>query len=101
MLLRTRSYKIMKRLLAAALALALGAYSVPASATLLSSSTMSLTIGAKTYASTRSLDGLNNGNPTQETATLNTAFGTSFIYLDKSDAASSPGIGGIQFTIGA
>lgn len=74
----------------------------PASAGLLSTSTMSLTINGTTYTPTSSVDGVNNGNPTAETANLNTALGTvGFIYLDKSDDASSAGIGGIKFTITA
>ena len=84
-----------------ALALASTANVAPASATLLSTSTMSLTINGTTYQPISSIDGLNNGSPTQETANLNTAFGTSFGYLDKSDDNASAGIGGIKLTVTA
>jgi hypothetical protein len=94
----------MRNLLIAGVALAaLTGFVVPASATLSSTSTMSLTINGTTYNPTSSIDGLNNGNPTAETANLNTAFGTSFSYLDTSDsAASTTGIGGgITFVVTA
>jgi hypothetical protein len=92
----------MRDLLFAGVALAtLAGFGAPASATLLSTSTMSLTINGTLYTPTSSLDGINNGNPTQETANLNAAFGTSFVYLDKSDDASGAGIGGITFTVTA
>jgi hypothetical protein len=94
----------MRNLLIAGVALAaLTGFVAPASAALLSTSTMSLTINGTTYNPISSIDGLNNGNPTAETATLNTAFGTSFSYLDTSDStASATGIGGgITFTVTA
>lgn len=92
----------MRNLLIAGVALAaLTGYMAPASATLSSTSDMSLTIGTTTYHPTSSIDGVNNGNPTQETANLNAAFNTNFVYLDKSDDVSSAGIGGIKFTVTA
>jgi hypothetical protein len=92
----------MRNLLLAGVAFAAFAGIVaPASAALLSTSTMSLTINGTVYTPTNSVDGLNNGNPTAETSNLNTAFGTNFTYLDKSDDSSSAGIGGIVFTVTA
>jgi len=64
-------------------------------------SDMSLTIGATTYAPTLCANGVNNGNPTQETANLNTAFGTAgFVYLDEKDAAGQT-LSGISFVVTA
>jgi PEP-CTERM motif len=91
----------MKKLLLAGLALACVSALAPASAALLSSSTMSLTIDGTTYNPIDSIDGINNGSFAVETANLNTAFGSSFVYLDKSDDVSSSGIGGITFTVTA
>jgi hypothetical protein len=92
----------MRNLLITGVALAaLTGFVAPASAGLLSTSTMSLTINGTTYNPISSIDGVNNGNPAAETVNLNTAFVTSFVYLDTSDSASSAGIGGIVFTVTA
>ena len=62
---------------------------------------MSLTIAATPYAPTICADNVANGNPTAETANLNTTFGTTgFVYLDKTDAAGQT-LNGIAFTITA
>jgi PEP-CTERM motif-containing protein len=53
-----------------------------------SASDLNLTIGATTYTPTTCANGVNNGNPTQETANLNTAFGTAFSYLAKTGDVS-------------
>lgn len=67
-----------------------------------STTDVSLTIGSTTYHPASCADSVNNGNPTEETANLNSAFGTSFVYLDKSDDAGTPtGLGGITFTVTA
>ncbi len=64
---------------------------------------VTLTIGSTTYTPSACADGIAQGSgPTQETANINAALGTSFVYLDKSDDASNPtGLGGIQFTVTA
>jgi hypothetical protein len=95
----------MRNFLIAGVALAaLTGFIAPASAGLLSTSTMSLTINGTIYNPISSIDGVNNGNPTAETANLNTALNTTgFVYLDTSDStASTTGIGGgITFTVTA
>jgi hypothetical protein len=71
-----------------------------AHATLCAPSDLSLTIGSTTYAPTACRDAINNGNPTQETANLNAAFGTAFSYLDKSDDVGQI-YQGLSFTVTA
>lgn len=74
--------------------------SVQASATV-SPSDLTLTIGSTVYAPTEAVSPVDNGSPTQETAGLNTALGTSLGFLAKSDNAN-PGSGtyqGITFTV--
>lgn len=62
---------------------------------------VSLIIGATTYSPTFCADSINNGNPTQEAANLNTALGTTgFVYLDKTDASGQT-LSGINFTVTA
>jgi hypothetical protein len=91
----------MRNFLIAGVALAaLTGFVAPASAG--STSTMSLTINGTTYNPTNSIDGVNNGDPTQETANLNTRLNTTgFVYLDTSSSAAGTGIGGIVFTVTA
>lgn len=72
----------------------------PAGATV-SISDLNLTIGSTVYAPVEAIPSVGNGNPTQETATLNTALGTNLSFLAKSDDAN-PGSGtyqGIRFTV--
>lgn len=65
-------------------------------------SDMSLTIGSTHYAPTACAIGLDQGNPTDETTSLNSAFSSSFVYLDTSSSpASSTGLSGITFTVTA
>jgi hypothetical protein len=61
---------------------------------------LSLTIGSTTYTSTGCANGVNNGNPTQETANLNAAFSTTFSYLDKTDDNAQV-FQGLLFTVTA
>jgi hypothetical protein len=74
----------------------------PAQATICAFSDVSLTIASTTYTPSKCGDSVNNGDPTQETANMNTSLGTTgFVYLDKSDDASGAGIGGITFVVTA
>ncbi|HET7881557.1 MAG TPA: PEP-CTERM sorting domain-containing protein [Acetobacteraceae bacterium] len=59
-----------------------------ASAALCSPSDLSFTIAGTLYTPTSCVSALNNGSPSAETTNLNTAFGTSFSYLDKYDSQS-------------
>ncbi len=61
---------------------------------------VSLTIAATTYSPTTCANNVNNGNPTQETANLNTAFHTNFVYLDKTGDTGKK-FSGIDFTVTA
>jgi hypothetical protein len=61
---------------------------------------ISLAISGTTYFATACREPIANGNPTQETARLNTAFGTNFAYFDKTGEASATGLG-ITFTVTA
>ena len=66
---------------------------------------MSLTSGSNTYAAATNCSGIGSANQSgaSETTALNTAFqgaGAAFVYLAKTDeASSSTGIGGITFTL--
>jgi hypothetical protein len=66
-------------------------------------SDVSLTIDGTVYSPSACRDGISNGGgPGAETGSLNTAFGTSFVYLDKSDDAGTPvGLGGVTFAVTA
>lgn len=87
--------------LATALATSLGAGGAAAAPCF--NSAVSLTIGGTTYTPTSCADGIDQGGgPLAETASLNTAFGTNFTYLDSSDGAGSPmGLGGVRFEVTA
>lgn len=69
-----------------------------ASATVCSTSDINLTIGSTLYTPGSCADNVSNGNPTQETTNLNTAFGTSFTFLAKDDGTSAT-VDGIQYTV--
>lgn len=63
---------------------------------------ISLTIGSTSFYASTCQDNINNGNPTQETVTLNTAFGTSFSLLDSTSGnTAGQGLGGITFSVTA
>lgn len=64
---------------------------------------VSLTIGATVHAPSACADGISQGGgPTAETGSLNAAFGTAFVYLDKSTDAGTPGgLGGVTFQVTA
>lgn len=64
---------------------------------------VSLTIGATVYSPSACADGISQGGgPIAETGSLNTAFGTSFVYLDKSTDPGTPaGLGGVTFVVTA
>src|SRR5438445_359731 len=66
-------------------------------------SDVTLTIDGTLYLPTSCADGVaQGGGPTTETNALNTALGTSFVYLDKSDDAGTPtGLGGVTFEVTA
>jgi hypothetical protein len=62
----------------------------------------SLTIASTTYYASACKDSINNGSPTQETVTLNTAFDTSFKLLDSTSGNTfNQGLGGITFSVTA
>ncbi|MBV1800019.1 PEP-CTERM sorting domain-containing protein [Siccirubricoccus sp. G192] len=89
--------------LAAALAAAPALLPASAEAAACLTSDVTLLIGATSYNPTSCADNLSQGGgPTSETNSLNTALGTSFVYLDKSDDAGTPtGLGGVAFTVTA
>jgi hypothetical protein len=63
---------------------------------------ISLTITPTTYYASSCQDNINNGNPTAEKGTLNTAFGTSFSLLDSTSGdTAGQGLGGITFAVTA
>lgn len=64
---------------------------------------VTLTIGATVYAPAACADNISQGGgASAETASMNAALGTSFVYLDKSDNAGTPtGLGGVKFTVTA
>lgn len=63
---------------------------------------ISLTIVPTTYFASTCHDSINNGNPTQEKGSLNTAFGTSFSLLDSTSRnTAGQGLGGITFAVTA
>lgn len=90
-------------LLAGVAMAAFTANAAPASAAACLVSDVSLTIGSTTYAPTRCADAVANGNPTQETAALNTSLATTgFVFLAKSNDTIDPGaLGGVTFAITA
>jgi hypothetical protein len=89
-------------ILAGGILTALGALNVqPAQATTCAFSDVSLTIASTTYTPSKCGDNVANGNPTQETANMNTSLATGFVYLDTSASASGAGIGGITFVVTA
>jgi hypothetical protein len=96
-----------KYLRSAALAVAMAAAPalLPASAEAAAclTSDVTLTIGGTLYNPTSCADNLSQGGgPIAETGSLNTALGTSFVYLDKSDDAGTPtGLGGVTFAVTA
>lgn len=63
-----------------------------------STSDISLTIGTTTYDPASCANSVNNGNPDQETANLNTVFGTDFSLLAKDDGTSET-VQGIKYTV--
>ena len=89
--------------LAAALAAAPALLPASAEAAACLTSDVTLTIGGTLYNPTSCADNLSQGGgPIAETGSLNTALGTSFVYLDKSDDAGTPtGLGGVTFAVTA
>jgi len=69
-------------------------------ATPCATSDINLMIGSTTYTPGSCADNIANGNPTQETAALNSAFGTSFSLLAKDDGTSNT-LDGIKYTVTA
>ena len=86
---------------AAVLAAGLPLLAAPAQASVCAVSDVSLTIGSTTYTPPSCADSISNGNPTQETANLNAAFGTTFSYLDKNGDNAQPTFQGIKFSVTA
>ena len=96
----------MKRILLTGVAMAAIGYAMPAVATPRTAcalSDVSLTIGTTTYSPTKCADNVANGNPTAETATMNTTLATTgYIFLAKSNDTTDLGaLGGVNFAVTA